>query len=81
MSSRPCSEEIPEILVLAWLLLSSNLLKFEWHLRVACGYAELGMERKSLAELDAITFRELAKKDPDLKQSPGAALINGSVKP
>ena len=56
-------------------------MKFEWNLRVACGYAKLGMECESLAELYAITFRELAKKDPDLKQSPGAALINGSAKP
>jgi Flp pilus assembly protein TadD len=27
---------------------------FQWRLRVACGYAELGMARQSLAELNAI---------------------------
>ncbi len=29
-------------------------MKFEWHLRSACGYAELGMARESLAELNAL---------------------------
>ena len=30
-------------------------MNFEWHLRSACGYAELGMARESLAELNAIS--------------------------
>jgi Flp pilus assembly protein TadD len=29
-------------------------MSFEWHFRAACGYAELGMTRQSLAELNAI---------------------------
>jgi len=29
-------------------------VQFEWQLQAACGYAELGMARESLAELDAI---------------------------
>jgi Flp pilus assembly protein TadD len=29
-------------------------VSFEWHFRAACGYAELGMERQSMAELNAI---------------------------
>ena len=29
-------------------------MSFEWHLRAACGYAELGMARQSMAELNAI---------------------------
>jgi tetratricopeptide (TPR) repeat protein len=29
-------------------------MNFEWNLRAACGYAELGMTRESLAELNAI---------------------------
>jgi predicted Zn-dependent protease len=29
-------------------------MDFEWHLRAACGYAELGMTRESLDELNAI---------------------------
>lgn len=29
-------------------------MSFEWQLRAACGYAELGMSRQSLAELNAI---------------------------
>ena len=29
-------------------------MNFEWQFRAACGYAELGMERESLAELNAI---------------------------
>lgn len=33
-------------------------MKYEWHLRAACGYAELGMERESLAELNAIAPAE-----------------------
>jgi Flp pilus assembly protein TadD len=32
-------------------------VQFEWQLRAACGYAELGMTRESLAELDAIPAR------------------------
>jgi Flp pilus assembly protein TadD len=32
-------------------------VQFEWHLQAACGYAELGMARESLAELDAISAR------------------------
>ncbi|MEO6870897.1 MAG: hypothetical protein ABI233_01610 [Chthoniobacterales bacterium] len=33
-------------------------MKFEWHLRSACGYAELGMARESLAELKALPADE-----------------------
>ncbi|HET7512221.1 MAG TPA: hypothetical protein VFJ88_05620 [Chthoniobacterales bacterium] len=29
-------------------------MRFEWQLRAACGYAELGMERESVAALNAI---------------------------
>ena len=29
-------------------------MSFEWHFRAACGYAELGMTRQSIAELNAI---------------------------
>lgn len=29
-------------------------MEFEWHFRAACGYAELGMARESLAELNAL---------------------------
>jgi Flp pilus assembly protein TadD len=32
-------------------------VQFEWQLQAACGYAELGMTRESLAELDAIDQR------------------------
>src|SRR5438270_11313351 len=32
-------------------------VQFEWQLQAACGYAELGMTRESLAELDAIDNR------------------------
>lgn len=32
-------------------------MEFEWHVQAACGYAELGMFRESLAELDAIAPR------------------------
>jgi tetratricopeptide (TPR) repeat protein len=32
-------------------------VQFEWQLQAACGYAELGMTRESLAELDAISPR------------------------
>lgn len=32
-------------------------MQFEWQLQAACGYAELGMIRESLAELDAIDKR------------------------
>ncbi len=32
-------------------------MDFEWHLAAACGYAELGMHRESIAELNAITPR------------------------
>ena len=37
-------------------------MNFEWNLRAACGYAELGMARESLAELDAIA--------PDFQERP-----------
>lgn len=33
-------------------------MKFEWQLRSACGYAELGMARESLAELDQLSPEE-----------------------
>jgi Flp pilus assembly protein TadD len=39
---------------LASSLLKRRSVKFDWHLRAACGYAELGMKRESLAELNAI---------------------------
>src|SRR4051812_30242302 len=29
-------------------------MSFEWHFRAACGYAELGMTRQSIAELNAL---------------------------
>jgi hypothetical protein len=29
-------------------------MEFEWHFRAACGYAELGMSRESICELNAI---------------------------
>lgn len=32
-------------------------MNFDWHVQAACGYAELGMFRESLAELDAIPER------------------------
>ena len=32
-------------------------MQFEWQLQAACGYAELGMTRESLAELDSIDRR------------------------
>ena len=32
-------------------------MNFEWQFRAACGYAELGMTRESIAELDAIECR------------------------
>jgi tetratricopeptide (TPR) repeat protein len=32
-------------------------VNYEWQVRAACGYAELGMGRESLAELDAIDPR------------------------
>lgn len=31
-------------------------MRFEWQLRAACGYAELGMNRESIAELNAIAI-------------------------
>jgi tetratricopeptide (TPR) repeat protein len=37
-------------------------MNFEWNLRAACGYAELGMARESLAELNAI--------DPEFQNRP-----------
>lgn len=37
-------------------------MDFEWHIQAACGYAELGMTRESVAELDAI--------DPTLQERP-----------
>jgi Flp pilus assembly protein TadD len=33
-------------------------MKFDWRLRSACGYAELGMARESLAELNALAPHE-----------------------
>jgi predicted Zn-dependent protease len=39
---------------LAGSLLKAQCVSFEWHFRAACGYAELGMTRESLAELNAI---------------------------
>ncbi|MBA2743221.1 MAG: hypothetical protein H0U43_02740, partial [Chthoniobacterales bacterium] len=36
---------------------SGTCVDFEWHLSAACGYAELGMHRESIAELNAITPR------------------------
>src|SRR4029434_210755 len=38
----------------ARLLLFQELMKLEWQLRSACGYAELGMDRESMAELNSI---------------------------
>jgi predicted Zn-dependent protease len=35
-------------------LLLKELMRLEWQLRTACGYAELGMDRESMAELNAI---------------------------
>jgi len=32
-------------------------VQYEWHVQAACGYAELGMFRESIAELDAICPR------------------------
>ena len=32
-------------------------MEFDWHVQAACGYAELGMFRESIAELDAIAPR------------------------
>ena len=32
-------------------------MQFEWQVKAACGYAELGMFRESIAELDAISPR------------------------
>jgi Flp pilus assembly protein TadD len=37
-------------------------VNFEWHFRAACGYAELGMTRESLLELNAI--------DPEFQNRP-----------
>ena len=37
-------------------------MNFDWQLRAACGYAELGMTRQSMAELNAI--------DPDHQNRP-----------
>ncbi|MGZ4985739.1 MAG: hypothetical protein ACXV8A_06575, partial [Chthoniobacterales bacterium] len=41
-------------------------MDFERHLQAACGYAELGMTRESLAELDAIETR--CQKRPEVLQ-------------
>ena len=41
----------------ARFLLNQGPVHFERHLQAACGYAELGMTRESLAELDAIQAR------------------------
>ena len=38
----------------ARILLIVEIMSFEWHFRAACGYAELGMARQSIAELNAI---------------------------
>ncbi|MEY2578977.1 MAG: hypothetical protein QOI49_1801, partial [Verrucomicrobiota bacterium] len=38
-------------------MLKKGGVQFEWQLQAACGYAELGMTRESLAELDAIDTR------------------------
>ena len=38
-------------------MLNKGAVQFEWHVQAACGYAELGMSRESLAELDAISAR------------------------
>lgn len=32
-------------------------MEWEWHVQAACGYAELGMHRESIAELNAIAPR------------------------
>jgi tetratricopeptide (TPR) repeat protein len=37
-------------------LLKWIAVNFEWQFRAACGYAELGMTRESIGELDAIEF-------------------------
>jgi Flp pilus assembly protein TadD len=41
-------------------------VQFEWQVQAACGYAELGMHRESLAELNAITPRY--QKRPEVLQ-------------
>ena len=41
-------------------------MEYEWHVRAACGYAELGMFRESIAELDAIPARQ--QKRPEVLQ-------------
>jgi predicted Zn-dependent protease len=41
-------------------------VEYEWHVRAACGYAELGMFRESIAELDAIPARQ--QKRPEVLQ-------------
>jgi tetratricopeptide (TPR) repeat protein len=33
-------------------------MSFEWHFRAACGYAELGMTRQSIAELNEIELSQ-----------------------
>ena len=33
-------------------------MRLDWQLRSACGYAELGMDRESMAELNAISKEE-----------------------
>ena len=38
-------------------LLLKESMRLEWQLRTACGYAELGMDRESIAELNAIPKR------------------------
>ncbi len=38
-------------------MLNKETVQFEWQLQAVCGYAELGMTRESLAELDAIDAR------------------------
>jgi Flp pilus assembly protein TadD len=41
-------------------------MSFEWHFRAACGYAELGMTRQSVAELNAI--EESCQSRPEVLQ-------------
>jgi len=48
-------------------------VQFEWQLQAACGYAELGMTRESLAELDAIDIEAGALIDGAVKDAKAAA--------
>jgi len=38
-------------------------MNFDWQLRAACGYAELGMSRESMAELNAIDRAEQSRPE------------------